>query len=74
MNDNHQNTEGYRQHAELRNKGLLGMNKLGNSAIKNTMGLGLNSDTRPLTKPVAGGRYRPEDERLIQRGAPSEEF
>lgn len=34
MNDNYQNTEGYRQHAELRNKGLLRMNKLGNSAIK----------------------------------------
>ena len=45
MNDNHQNTEGYRRHAELRNKGLLWMNKLGNSAIKNTMGLGLNNDT-----------------------------
>ena len=59
MNDNHQNTEGYRQHAELRNKGLLWMNKLGKQRHKKHNGFGIKQRHQySLTKPLAGGRHR----------------
>ena len=70
MNDNHQNTEGYRQHAELRNKGLLRMNKLGEQRHKKHNGFGIEQRHQySLTKPLTGGRHRyiGRRERLIQR-------